>query len=401
MKCALIPTLAIALFLGQAGWAQSVSIPTAPGSSPVYTYVEQMPVFPGGQQALLQTIGQTVAYPTEAMQQRLEGRVFVQFVVGATGAVQQTTVVKGVHPLLDSAAVLAVKALSAFSPGKQHGRAVPVAFTLPITFKLPPDVENILATRAGRAVPVALTTTDVRFPGGPQALAAYLSAAPYPKAARASQAEGRVYVRFRVEADGSLDFIKALVPPKPTKPKKSSEPAVAASAPATTTNPILVQAAEQYVAAMPAWQPALRKGIPSASSYTLPIDFYTTPPVATATPVYAYADTAPVFAGTSEEMPLPHVIGRATRYPVEALRSQLQGEVLVHVVIDELGQITEADIVQSAHPILDQEALRVVKAQKVMAPAMLQGKPVRTFITLPLTFSIVGNKQFQQSVYTR
>lgn len=402
MNRKLLSTLAIVLFVGQVGQAQSVSLPTASGSSPVYTYVEQMPVFPGGQQALLQTISQTVAYPTEAMQQRLEGRVFVQFVVGTTGAIQQAKVVRGVHPQLDSAAVRAVKALPAFSPGKQLGRAVPVAFTLPITFKIPPDVEDILAARAGRAVPPALTSADVRFPGGPHALAAYLSAAPYPEAARASQAEGRVYVRFRVEADGSLAFIKALVPPKATKPKKSSETAVAASSlPTTTTNPILVQAAEQYIAAMPAWLPATRKGEAIAGSFTLPIDFYITPPAATTAPVYAYADIAPVFAGTSEDMPLPHVIGRATRYPAEALRYQLQGEVLVHIVIDETGQITQTNVVQSAHPVLDQEALRVVEAQKVVAPAVLQGKPVKVFLTFPITFSILGNNRYQQSVYTR
>ncbi|RYU78866.1 energy transducer TonB [Hymenobacter persicinus] len=113
----------------------------------VMTYVEQMPVFPGGQVALYQTLGQTISYPTEALQKRLEGRVFVSFVVSPAGIVEDIKVSKGLHPLLDAEAVRAVSKLPAWQPGRQNGRFVPVAYTLPIGFRLPPNVEQILAER--------------------------------------------------------------------------------------------------------------------------------------------------------------------------------------------------------------------------------------------------------------
>ncbi|WP_226171734.1 energy transducer TonB [Hymenobacter lucidus] len=110
-----------------------------------------MPAFPGGQSALFQMIGQNISYPTEALQQRLEGRVFVSFVVGTSGSVQQIKVSKSAHPLLDAEAVRAVGNLPAWQPGRQNGRFVPVAFTLPIGFRLPANVEQVLAERAKAA----------------------------------------------------------------------------------------------------------------------------------------------------------------------------------------------------------------------------------------------------------
>ncbi|TGE27245.1 energy transducer TonB [Hymenobacter metallicola] len=114
----------------------------------VFIYVEQQPVFPGGQQGLYHTIGSNIYYPTDALRQRLEGKVFVGFVVGASGAVEDVKLIRGIHPLLDSEAMRVVKQLPPFTPGKQLGRPVRVAFTIPIGFRLPPNVEQILAERA-------------------------------------------------------------------------------------------------------------------------------------------------------------------------------------------------------------------------------------------------------------
>jgi TonB family protein len=118
-----------------------------PDGNAVYTYVEQMPVFPGGQQALFQTLGQTLVYPTEALRQRVAGTVFVTFVVATTGMPSNIKVNKANNPLLDAEAVRAVSSLPAFIPGKQVGRPVPVAFTIPIRFVLPPNLDQILAYR--------------------------------------------------------------------------------------------------------------------------------------------------------------------------------------------------------------------------------------------------------------
>ena len=107
--------------------------------SKVYTYVEQMPSLPGGggNRAVIAAIQQALQYPATAMQNRVEGRVFVTFTVNPQGAVKDIEVNKGLGSGLDEEAVRAVGTLPKFIPGKQSGQAVNVSFTLPVTFKLP------------------------------------------------------------------------------------------------------------------------------------------------------------------------------------------------------------------------------------------------------------------------
>lgn len=104
----------------------------------VYTYVEQMPSLPGGggNGAIVAAIQKAIKYPSLALRNQVEGRVFVSFTVNAQGDVSDVKVVKGLGSGLDEETVRAVKTLPKFIPGKQNGRAVSVSFTVPITFKI-------------------------------------------------------------------------------------------------------------------------------------------------------------------------------------------------------------------------------------------------------------------------
>lgn len=102
----------------------------------VFTAVEQMPQFPGGDAELMKHIQKNLKYPPVAMENNIQGRVVVQFVVTKTGKVGEVKVVRGKDPDLDKEAVRVVKTLPDFIPGKMNGQAVNVWYTLPITFKL-------------------------------------------------------------------------------------------------------------------------------------------------------------------------------------------------------------------------------------------------------------------------
>ena len=102
----------------------------------VFTAVEQMPQFPGGEAELMKYIQKNLKYPPVAMENNIQGRVVVQFVVTRTGKVGEIKVVRGKDPDLDNDAVRVVRSLPDFIPGKMNGQAVNVWFTLPITFKL-------------------------------------------------------------------------------------------------------------------------------------------------------------------------------------------------------------------------------------------------------------------------
>jgi len=97
----------------------------------IFLVVEEEPKLIGG----LEGLQKSIKYPEIARKAGIEGRVFIQFVVGEDGSVQNPIVTRGIHPALDEVALEAVKKAK-FIPGKQRGRAVKVQYALPITFRL-------------------------------------------------------------------------------------------------------------------------------------------------------------------------------------------------------------------------------------------------------------------------
>ncbi|MGI4875320.1 MAG: energy transducer TonB [Janthinobacterium lividum] len=101
-----------------------------------FGYVEHMPEFAGGQAALLRYLGSHMRYPTRALRDQTEGRVYLSFVVRADGTIAEAAIVKGLSPELDDEALRVVRQMPAWTPGYQNKHAVAVRFTLPITFKI-------------------------------------------------------------------------------------------------------------------------------------------------------------------------------------------------------------------------------------------------------------------------
>lgn len=111
----------------------------------IFMSVEKMPYFPGGEAALMTYIRNTIAYPPEAMDRNIQGKVIVQFVVDTTGQVGEVRVVRSVDKDLDLEAVRVVKTLPKFTPGTQFGKPVNVWYTLPVNFKLNDDISILLS----------------------------------------------------------------------------------------------------------------------------------------------------------------------------------------------------------------------------------------------------------------
>lgn len=107
-----------------------------PVKEEVFTAVEQMPQFPGGDAELLKYISTHIKYPTMAAENNIQGRGVVKFVVKKDGQVGDVVVLRGRDPDLDKEAQRVVKTLPKFIPGKMNGQAVAVWYTLPINFKL-------------------------------------------------------------------------------------------------------------------------------------------------------------------------------------------------------------------------------------------------------------------------
>jgi protein TonB len=102
----------------------------------VFTYVEQMPSFPGGESALMRYIAEHLRYPSAAQDQGIQGVVMLRFVVEGTGQFGDVQILKSLDPSCDREAIRVVKSLPRFVPGRQQGRPVNVWFQLPIRFVL-------------------------------------------------------------------------------------------------------------------------------------------------------------------------------------------------------------------------------------------------------------------------
>ena len=102
----------------------------------VFLVVEDMPEYPGGNEALIQYLSSSIKYPESCKEEHIEGQVLITFVVEKTGRVSDVKVIKSVHPELDAEAKRVIEAMPDWKPGKQRGEDVRVQFTIPVTFRL-------------------------------------------------------------------------------------------------------------------------------------------------------------------------------------------------------------------------------------------------------------------------
>lgn len=109
---------------------------TLTGDEQIFFIVEEMPEFPGGEQALRKFIANNIEYPVSAQENGIQGKVYVTFVVDKNGEVANARIARGVDPSLDQEALRVVNSLPKWIPGKQRGQNVNVSYTVPINFAL-------------------------------------------------------------------------------------------------------------------------------------------------------------------------------------------------------------------------------------------------------------------------
>ena len=102
----------------------------------IHQVCEEMPEFPGGMRECMNWLSKNVNYPTTAIENGVQGRVIIQFVVERDGSITEPTVARGIDPDLDKEALRVVSAMPNWKPGKQKGEAVRVKYTLPVMFRL-------------------------------------------------------------------------------------------------------------------------------------------------------------------------------------------------------------------------------------------------------------------------
>ena len=228
--------------------------------SPVFVIVEEMPEFPGGDNARTDYINQNLKYPVEAQENGIQGRVVCQFIVEKDGSISNVEVLRGIDPSLDREAFRLISTMPKWTPAKQRGEIVRVRFTLPIMFRLTVETQPVnQPTTSSAEMQVSSDSTifvivemQPEFPGGDVARMDYISQnTRYPERAKNAGISGRVITHFVVEKDGSISNAEII----------------------RGVDPELDAEALRLVRSMPKWTPGKQKGQIVRVKFVLPIFF--------------------------------------------------------------------------------------------------------------------------------
>ena len=131
---------------------QTAESPQAGPDDEVYDVVENQPQFPGGSEAMMKFLRNTIKYPEAAAKAGIKGRVIAQFIIATDGTVTDPKIMRSVSPELDEEALRVIRAMPKWTPGTQNGKAVAVRYTIPITFSMDSPSAADIASRASASV---------------------------------------------------------------------------------------------------------------------------------------------------------------------------------------------------------------------------------------------------------
>lgn len=102
----------------------------------IFTVVEAMPTFPGGDTERMRFLQENIKYPQMARESGIQGTVYVTFVVEPNGSVSDVRILRGIGGGCDEEAIRVIKLMPKWEPGMQRGKPVRVQFNMPIKFTL-------------------------------------------------------------------------------------------------------------------------------------------------------------------------------------------------------------------------------------------------------------------------
>ncbi len=105
-------------------------------NSNALSVVDEMPEFPGGTSALMEYLEKNLKYPEEAKKKKIEGRVYVNFIISRKGKILLPYVTRGIDKKCNDEALRVIRTMPLWKPGKQKGKPMLVRYNLPVSFAL-------------------------------------------------------------------------------------------------------------------------------------------------------------------------------------------------------------------------------------------------------------------------
>jgi len=131
--------LSVLLFIPMVLFSQEPMIEMSPekhNKDEIHEVVDEPASFPGGSTEMMKYIGNTVKYPKKSIENKEEGRVFVEFVVNRDGSFSDIKILRGVSKDIDTEALRVVKGMPNWTPAELGGKTVRSRARLPLSFTL-------------------------------------------------------------------------------------------------------------------------------------------------------------------------------------------------------------------------------------------------------------------------
>ena len=296
----------------------------------VYSFVDKMPEFPGGEKEVVKFLSKTMLFPEEAQKKGDHGKVIVQFVITKTGKVENAKVLKGVSPKLDNEALRVIGLLPDWNPGELKGEKVNVYRIIPILF------QNVSPEDAWEVTDKTVVLIDnVKMPAG----------------------FNPAILNF--DKFASVQVLK----PFPEKEK-------------STLMSRYGKAAENGVLLLTSNKSDIKYSLPDSTLNTIKKN----------TAGCKEDATLPVFAGG--DVKLLSYIADSIQYPFVAKRTKTEGKVLVQFMVDTNGKVSNAKVVRAVDYFLNKEAVRVVNSMPDWTPGTQCGTKINFLITVPVIFKL-------------
>jgi TonB family protein len=295
-----------------------------------------MPQHPGGTKGLQKYLSENIKYPPEAQKKGIQGKVFVSFVIDEEGNVTDAKVAKSVDPLLDAEALRVINGMQKWTPGKQRGKAVKVAFTLPINFALSNKTR---------------TSDGARVNGGKMSI-----------------------TDREIKTEGTKTLVKARVVDDTNKPLSGASVIID-----KTTNGTITDKDGFFKLTLDDPNQTINISYVGKNSISMKVMEDNAEEE-----VFMVVEKMPEFPGGS--IALNKFLGENIEYPEQALKDTIQGRVFVNFIVRKDGAISEAKVVRGVAESLDNEALRVINLMPKWIPGMQKGKPVSVSFLLPINF---------------
>jgi TonB family protein len=300
-----------------------------PDKDGVYMVADKVPVYVGGEKALIHFISHNLRYPLDAQQVGIQGTVMVRFVITKLGKVGKAEVLRGLSSSINQEALRVVNLLQDWIPAEQKGEKVSMYYVLPIKFVLEDESKP-------RSIDPAKKTLMIL--------------------------DGKVAPKdynFSTLNKDSFQIVDVITPDKKEKLDK-----LALKYGANTTNGVIIIVTKAYA-----------RQHPSAKVE-----------MADDNKVYDVIDQMPQFPGG--EPSLISYIGHNLKYPIEAQRKGIQGTVIVRFVVSKTGQVGKVEVLRNVFPALDNESVRVVQSLPDWIPGEQKGVKVNVYYTLPIRFKL-------------